>query len=172
MNQIHVRPVMPDDAEGIVAFWNPIILEGKYTVFTEPFSAEAERNYILNMGERDIFHVAIDLNNNRVVGFQSMSPHNPLPAMRHIATIGTFVDAAYRRQGVAKKLYAASFTAARAKGYTKIFAQVRSDNPNALAAYQSQGFTIVGTAKNHAKINGQYIDEILIEKLLSTGTTS
>lgn len=167
MGNFVIRPVTPNDAEGIVAFWNPIILEGKYTIFTEPFSAEAERQYILNMSDRDIFHVAVDVKNDRIVGFQSMSPHSPFPAMRHVATIGTYVDSAYRRRGIAKKLYPVSFSAAIAKGFTKIFAQVRGDNPNALAAYQKHGFTIVGIAKNHAKINGHYIDEILIEKLLS-----
>jgi hypothetical protein len=29
-----------------------------------------------------------------------------------------------------------------------------------------QGFRIVGTAQRHAKIRGQYVDEIIIEKLL------
>lgn len=167
MSNIIIRPVRPDDAAGIVAFWNPIILEGKYTVFTEPFSAEDERAYIESMSERDIFHVAIDSETDSIVGFQTMSPYSPLPAMHHVATMGTFVDPNYRRQGIAKKLFAISFAAAIAHGFTKISTLVRGDNPRALTVYQQQGFTIVGTAKNHAKINGQYVDEILIEKLLS-----
>jgi len=51
-------------------------------------------------------------------------------------------------------------------GYEKIFAYVRGDNPSALATYQKHGFEIIGTAKKHAKIDGKYIDEILIEKFL------
>lgn len=45
---------------------------------------------------------------------------------------------------------------------------MRADNAAALAAYLKQGFRIVGTAFRHAKINGHYVDEILIEKLLET----
>lgn len=52
------------------------------------------------------------------------------------------------------------------QGYEKLFAYVRSDNPNALITYQSQGFSIIGTAKKHAKINGEYVDEIMIERFL------
>lgn len=163
---IIIRPVTPDDAEGIVAFWNPIILEGKYTAFTEPFSAEAERDYILSLSERDIFHVAVDSITDAVVGFQTMSPYSPLPALHHVCTMGTFVDAAYRQRGIAKRLFAHSFAAAIERGFTKIFTFVRADNPRALSVYQKQGFTVVGRAQNHARINGQYVDEILIERLL------
>jgi RimJ/RimL family protein N-acetyltransferase len=55
---------------------------------------------------------------------------------------------------------------ARRKGYEKIFTFVRADNPAALATYRKQGFTIVGTARRHAKINGAYVDEIIIELFL------
>lgn len=41
--RIHIRPARPDDAEGIVAVFNPIIEAGIYTAFTTPFSAAAHR---------------------------------------------------------------------------------------------------------------------------------
>jgi RimJ/RimL family protein N-acetyltransferase len=43
---------------------------------------------------------------------------------------------------------------------------VRADNAAALAVYIAQGFGVIGTAARHAKIDGRYIDEIPIEKLL------
>jgi RimJ/RimL family protein N-acetyltransferase len=43
---------------------------------------------------------------------------------------------------------------------------VRADNHAALQAYLAQGFVTIGTARRHARIDGRYIDEILIEKLL------
>lgn len=164
---ISIRDARPDDAAGIVAFWNPIIEEGKYTIFDEPFTAEAERAYIESLGERDIFLVAEDESIGRIAGFQSMSPFPAIgSAMAHVGTCGTFVDPDFRRQGVARKLFAALFEQAKEKGYEKIFTYVRGDNEVALAVYQSQGFRVVGQAEKQAKINGQYIDEIIIEKLL------
>ena len=55
---------------------------------------------------------------------------------------------------------------ARRKGYEKFFTYVRADNEPALQTYLRQGFRIVGTAERHAKIDGRYVDEIVIEKLL------
>jgi ribosomal protein S18 acetylase RimI-like enzyme len=88
-------------------------------------------------------------------------------AFDHVGDIGTFVDLDLRGRGIAKTLFVATFERAKAKGYEKLVAQVRSDNPVALKTYQAQGFYSIGTAKRHAKINEQYIDEILIEKFLT-----
>ncbi len=83
-----------------------------------------------------------------------------------MATVGTYVDVGERRQGIASRLFAATFEAAVGLGYEKIFTYVRGDNPGALKTYLSQGFEVVGTARQQAKVNGRYVDEIIIEKLL------
>jgi ribosomal protein S18 acetylase RimI-like enzyme len=80
--------------------------------------------------------------------------------------MGTYVDLACHRQGIGRRLFAATFEAARRKGYEKIFTYVRADNEAGLAAYLGQGFEVVGTARRHAKIGGRYIDEIMIERFL------
>ena len=166
--KIDVRPVTADDAAGVVAIFNPIIESGLYTAFDRPFTVEAERSYIENMGERDIFHVAIDSETGQIVGFQSASPIPSLSAgMAHVGAMGTFIDLNLRRQGIGRQLYPVTFQAARDKGYEKMFTYVRGDNPAALKAYTSQGFRVVGTAERHLKLkDGSYVDEIIIEKLL------
>ena len=40
------------------------------------------------------------------------------------------------------------------------------DNPAALQTYLRQGFVVVGMAKRQLRLDGAYIDEILIEKWL------
>ena len=85
-------------------------------------------------------------------------------AFDHVGVIGTYVDLSRRRQGIGTRLFAATFEAARAKGYEKLFSYVRADNDAGLNAYLKHGFRIVGTAERHAKIGGRYIDEVLIER--------
>ena len=89
-------------------------------------------------------------------------------AFDHVGEIGTYVDLSRRRQGIAAQLFHASFEIARAKGYEKMFTFVRSDNPAALHTYLHHGFSIVGTARRHAKVRGRYVDETLIEKFLDS----
>lgn len=162
-----VRPAQPEDAEAIVGIFNPIIEAGVYTVFDTPFTGEAEREYIANFPARGIFHIAVRQKDQKIVGFQSMEPFATYThAFDHVGVVGTYVDLAERGQGIAGHLFAATFEAARQKGYEKIFTFIRADNPAALATYQRQGFQILGTARQQAKINGRYVDELMVEKFL------
>jgi L-amino acid N-acyltransferase YncA len=162
-----VREARPDDAQAIVAILNPIIEAGVYTAFDTPFTVEAEREYILNFPPRGIFHVAVRRQDQQIVGFQSMEPFATYThAFDHVGVLGTYVDLSYRRQGIGACLFRATFETARRKGYEKIFTFIRADNLAALASYLKQGFHLVGTARRQAKINGKYVDEIIIERFL------
>lgn len=162
-----VREGRVEDAAAIVAIVNPIIAAGVYTAFDTPFTIESEQAFLEGFPARGVFHVAVDASSQRVLGFQSMEPFATYThAFDHVGTMGTYVDLACRRQGIATALFDATFEAARRKGYEKLFTFVRADNPAALATYLSRGFAIVGTAPRHAKIKGVYVDEIIIERFL------
>jgi len=163
---IVVRDVTVDDAAGIVSILNPIIQAGVYTSFDTPLSEQDEREFIKHFPRRGIWKVATT-SDHRVLGFQVVEPFATYTgAFNHVGTFGTYVDLDRRRQGIASRLFDATFAAARLQGYEKFFTFVRADNNAALQAYAKHGFAIVGTARRHAKIRGQYIDEILIERWL------
>jgi L-amino acid N-acyltransferase YncA len=167
VEKMFVRRVTPEDASGIVQIINHIIDSGAFTVFDAPFTIEAEKLYIERLTPRSIFNVAVTLRDNKILGFQSMEPFaNYTGAFDHVSVIGTYVDIGHLRQGIATRLFEASFNEAKEKGYTKIFTYIRADNPGALATYQAHGFSIIGTAKDQVKINGSYIDEIIVERFL------
>jgi L-amino acid N-acyltransferase YncA len=162
-----VRDATPDDAGAIVAILNPIIEAGTYTVLDAPFTVETEREYILEFPPRGIFFVAVRRSDRKLVGCQSLEPFASYTrAFDHVGVLGTFVDLSYRRQGIGRCLFQATFDAARRKGYQKLFTYVRADNSAALASYCNQGFEVVGTARRHAHINGKYVDEVIIERFL------
>jgi L-amino acid N-acyltransferase YncA len=161
-----IRLATPDDAAGVAGVLNPIIEDGGFSALDTTFTVGEERAFIERFPARGIFHVAVD-DAGAVAGFQVFEPLAPhLHALDHVGTIGTYVDLTRRRQGIASHLFAATFAAAVAKGYEKIFTFVRADNPIALNTYLYHGFTVVGTAKRHAKIRGVYVDEVMIEKQL------
>ena len=165
--ELEIREARPDDADAIVAILNPIIEAGVFTAFDTPLTPDAEREYIRRFPARGVFVVAVTPTNRQVVGFQSMEPFASYThAFDHVGVLGTYVDLNRRRQGIATQLFRATFAAAVQKGYEKIFTYVRSDNPAALQTYLRQGFRTVGTAHRHARIGGQYVDEIVIERLL------
>ena len=168
---IEIREARIEDAEDVVAILNPIIAARRFTALDTPVTVEEEREFIRSFPARGIFLVALDITLHRLVGFQDVSPFADFThAFDHVGVIGTYVDLDRRRQGIARRLFAATFEAACAKGYEKFFTYVRADNEAAIQTYVHHGFRIVGTAERHARIGGEYIDEILIEKHLLTGT--
>jgi len=163
-----VREAQGDDAAGIVAVLDPIIAAGVWTTLTVELSEDDERRYIEGFAPRGLFFVAI-ADGNTIVGLQSVEPFDgSTPAFDHVGVIGTFVDLGWHRRGVASRLFAATFAAAPARGYEKLFTYIRADNAAALAVYARHGFETVGTARRHARIGGRYVDEIMVERFLES----
>ncbi len=162
---IIIRDALPADAAAIAGILNPIVAAGVYTALDTPFAVDEERAFIERFPRRGILHVAIA--DDRVVGFQTVEPFASYTrAFDHVGVIGTFVDLALRRHGIASRLFAAMFAVAPAKGYEKLFAFVGADNPAALQTYLRHGFVVIGTARRHAKIGGRYVDEVMIEAMI------
>ena len=163
---IEIRDIRIEDAAAVAGILNRIIAARSYTALDTPVTVEQEREFIRTFPARGIFLVAVDTASHRIVGFQDVSPFADFThAFDHVGVIGTYVDLQRRRQGIASQLFAATFEAAAAKRYEKFFTYVRADNDAGLQTYLRQGFRIVGTAERHAKIDGRYIDEVVIEKL-------
>ena len=163
-----VRDIQPDDAEAVVALLNPIIETGLYTTFVEPFTAFFERAFIESFPARGHFLGAFD--DGRLRGFQVVTPASSFTsALDHVAEIGTYVSLDFQRRGVAGQLFSKTLERAWLHGFGKLLAWVRADNPAGLRSYRRCGFAEVGTAKQHAKIGGRYVDVMLLEYLLPGG---
>ena len=170
---IEIRDVRIEDAEEILAILNPIIAARCYTAMDTAFTLEVEREFIRTFPPRGIFLAGVDTTLNRIVGFQNVSPFGSFShAVGHVGVIGTYVDLLSRRQGIATQLFAATFAVAPRKGYEKFFTYVRADNDAGLQTYLRQGFRIIGTAQRQAKIDGRYIDEVVIERAVGPVATA
>lgn len=165
-----VRRAGPDDAAGVAAVLNGAILGGSPTILDTPVSLEDERAYIEGLPARSFIHVA-ELPEAGIVGFQTVIPWSDFAttAHDHVATMGTFVDAAHRRRGVGAALARSSFAAALALGYEKVFTDLRADNLASLSYHLSLGFTVVGAARRQARVGERDMDVLFVECFLKEG---
>jgi L-amino acid N-acyltransferase YncA len=167
---VGVRRATADDAAAVAAVLNGAILGGSPTLLDTPFSVEQERAYIESLPARAFVHVA-ETPAGAVVGFQAVIPWSTFAttAFDHVATMGTYVDAAHRRRGVGAALARSSFAAALALGYDKVFTDLRADNLESLAYHLALGFSVVGTARGQARVRGRDVDVLFIERALKEG---
>lgn len=89
------------------------------------------------------------------------------PWIKHIGIFGMGVIKKYYGNGIGKMLLEVQEQYARKAGITRIEAMVRANNQRGINLYTRNGFTIEGTRKNSAFIDGEYINEYFIAKILN-----
>jgi ribosomal protein S18 acetylase RimI-like enzyme len=94
------------------------------------------------------------------------TPFSNAAERAYIAGSGTHEREAFRRRGVATRLAQASFARARARGFEKVFTDIRADKVESLAFHLALGFTVVGTARRQARLGGLCVDVVFVERFL------
>ena len=160
-----IRAATMDDAQGMRDILNPIIEMRCYSSLDTTLSLEDEMKFISDFPERGIFHVAE--RGGEIIGFQTVGPLATYThAHDHVGVIGTMVKLSERRQGIGGALLKTTEEVAIEKGYEKLFTSVRADNLGGRQFYTKSGFEIIGQARDHVKIDGNYNDSMIIEKFL------
>ncbi len=162
-----IRTALPSDAQRITDIINPIIESGQFTILDSTFSVSDQRFFIQYFPVNGVFLVAEDQTTKTTLGYQTVEPFASFTrTLDHVGILSTYVEENSRQRGVASALFATTLEIAKSRGFEKLIAQVRADNDVALNTYLKQGFTVAGTLTKHAKINGQYVDEVMLEAFL------
>ena len=168
---VSIRAAGPDDAAGVAAVLNGVIRGGSPTLLDTTVLGRGGARLHREPRRRAPSSTSRRRPDAGIVGFQTVIPWNTFVTTEfdHVATMGTYVDAAHRRQGVGAALARSSFAAALALGYDKIFTDLRADNLDSLAYHLALGFAVVGTARRHARVRGGDVDVLFIERFLKEG---
>ena len=109
---------------------NGIVREGGLTVVDRTYSVEEEKAFLNGLDPRARLSVATVA--GHVIGFVEVDLYaTNVRAMQHVGTMGTFVTAGLRGQGLGWRLADANFANARAVGFLKLVINVRADNAGA-----------------------------------------
>jgi L-amino acid N-acyltransferase YncA len=101
-----------------------------------------------------------------IVGWASLNRFNPRPVYDAVADFSVYVHRAWRGHGVGRQLLSHLILAARAIGYHKMVLAALACNRAGLALYLGAGFTRVGVYREHGQLDGQWVDVMIMEKIL------
>lgn len=90
---------------------------------------------------------------------------------RYTATVGVGVLQAHTNNGLGRKLMEGLEFFARQVKLHRLELTVMSHNTRALRLYEQMDYQIEGTRRDSLYIDGAYVDEIVMSKLLATGPT-
>ncbi|MDN4525125.1 GNAT family N-acetyltransferase [Fictibacillus fluitans] len=106
------------------------------------------------------------VSDGRVCGCFSYRIPTHLESNRHVAELALAIHPDFQGQGVARALMKAGEEWMKRLGKTKLSLRVMATNPKAIRFYVRYGFVRQGTLVNEFLINGQYVDDIMMYKML------
>lgn len=110
--------------------------------------------------------IVIETDDKQIAGFASLNKFNIKNAYTGVADLSIYIERSFRGKGVGAKLLEGLFQTAREEGFYKLVLNVISKNKNALKLYEKKGFSFVGIYKKQGKIDGEWVDAIIMEKFL------
>jgi ribosomal protein S18 acetylase RimI-like enzyme len=152
-----IRPARADDADALRALdaetWSPLASPGPPPAAGRPFFGAG-----LEPGD-----VLVAETDGAVAGYAALGTPTPLESNRHVAYLrGLAVLPAQRGRGVGRALVEAAAAAAAARGARRLTLRVLAPNTAARALYESCGFAVEGVLRGEFRLEGRYVDDVLM----------
>jgi phosphinothricin acetyltransferase len=160
---VRVREADPGDAEAIALIYNEGIEERQATFDTRPRTA-AEMGERLGDAGAPPFLVA-ELN-GRVAGWARVSPTSSRECYAGVGEASIYVGRGHRAAGVGRALLEALAAAAERAGYWKLVGLVFPTNAASVGLLRAVGFRDVGMHRRHGRLEGEWRDVLVLERLL------
>ena len=164
MGDVSIRPATLDDAAAICTIYNQGIEDRIATLETELRTPEERRQW---MGGRAARHpVVVAATGGQVVGWGSLNAFNPRPAYDNVVDLSVYVERGWRGRGVGRVLLQHLLPLARTLGYHKMVLATFPDNEAGVALYRKMGFSPVGVYHEQGRLDGRWVDVLIMERLL------
>jgi phosphinothricin acetyltransferase len=151
------------DAPAIAQIYNQGIRERSSTFETKLRSAE---DMIQRIEEDPARYPVLVADVGAVRGWCSIGAYRPRACYAGIGEFSVYIDSAHRGRGLGRRLVSELVTAARERGYWKLLSRVFASNAASLALCRSTGFREVGVYEKHGQLDGQWIDVVIVERLI------
>lgn len=165
MTPYRVRLATAADAEAIGRIYNQGIEDRVATLETELRTPEERRQWLANRSPRHPVIVA-DNDGQEVVGWGSLNLFKPRHAYRFVADFSVYVERSYRGKGVGSALLGRLIELGREHGFHKLVLSAFPTNTGGMALYDKFGFRTVGVYREQGRLDGAWVDTVIMEKLL------
>jgi phosphinothricin acetyltransferase len=160
-----VRFARPTDAGAMASIYNAGVEERRATLETRALTAadfaariERSRRSPTIVAEQD----------GAVVGWAAVGEYNPRECYRGVGEATLYVEPAARGRGIGRQLLEALAAEAECAGYWKLIGRLFPENEASRALLRSCGFREVGVHRRHGRLDGEWRDVLIVERLLGT----
>jgi L-amino acid N-acyltransferase YncA len=155
------RPASPDDAPILAQIYNEGIEDRVGTFETRPRAVQDVAAWF-----DGIHPIVVVESDGEVVAFASTSSYRSRECYAGIAEFSVYVSRKVRGQGAGTVAMRALLDAVKAAGIWKLVSRIFVENLASRRLMASMGFREVGIYEKHAKLDGQWRDVVIVERLI------
>jgi len=157
-----IRPATAADTAAITAIYNEGIADRVATFETRPREPHEVAAWL---SDGLPLLVAAD-EGGALLGFARVSAYSDRCVYEGVGEHGVYVARAARGRQVGRRLLEALAAASEQAGFYKLTSRVFADNAASRAVHLAAGFTEVGIQRRHGRLDGEWKDCVLVERLL------
>jgi RimJ/RimL family protein N-acetyltransferase len=172
--EIVIRPASPDDSCAILNTVRSNALERSY-VLMEQYgkNIDTEKEYISRLDPKSNLLIVASTRDGLVGCLASLQADAGMrPETRHVAHIGLHISEPFRGLGIGQKLLEYAIEWAADAGFKKLEANIFTTNRRSLSLFSKAGFVEEGVRKNSIRIGSNFVNEVLMGKMLQTQADS
>jgi phosphinothricin acetyltransferase len=166
---VRVRVATADDAAAIAEIYNQGIEDRVATYETELRSAEDRRAWLRSIAGR--YPAVVAESEGQVVGWAAAGPYRTRACYRGIGEFSVYVRRDWRGLKVGDLLLPALIAEAERLGLWKLLSRIFLFNEASRALCRKHGFREVGIYEKHAKLDGRWLDVVIVERLIPNNLT-
>lgn len=162
---MQVRLATLDDAEAIREIYNLEVLTSTVTFDLVPRSLAEQRQWLRDRSGAHAVLVA-QTETGEIAGFGSLSPYRDRPAYNTSVEDSVYVHREHQRSGVGRLLLGGLVSTAASHGFHTVLARIVGGHEASISLHAALGFDVVGTERQVGRKFGQWLDVVVMQRML------
>lgn len=158
---MRARAATPEDAGAIARIYNQGIEDRVATFETRPRTPEDVRAWF-----DGVHPIVVVEDGGELIAFAATFGYRPRECYAGIAEASLYVAREARGRGAGRVALAALVDAAARAGFWKLVSRVFPENEASRRLIRSFGFREVGVYEKHARLDGEWRDVVIVERLI------
>lgn len=156
-----LRPATRHDAEAMARIYNQGIEDRTATFETRPRAVSD----ILAWFD-GVHPIVVLCSHGQLLAFAATSSYRSRACYAGIAEFAVYVERSHRGKGCGYQVMEGLLAAAAVAGYWKVLSRIFVENKSSRALMQKLGFREVGIYEKHGRLDDEWRDVVVVEKLL------
>ena len=163
---IHIRTASSADAAAIAKIYNEGIEDRVATFETELRSVDDQQAWLRSNAGR--YPAVVAHFDGEIIGWAGAGSYRDRECYRGIGEFSMYVRRDWRSRGVGDLLVAGLISEAERLGLWKLLSRIFPFNEASRALCRKHGFREVGVYEKHGRLDGEWLDVVIVERLISS----